>query len=138
MFRRSIQVVTSKAVATATRIVPKSQQFHSLLSNKSAKGSISYLTSIVKRELSTNEKPTEEQPKEEKVHNEVVKLDYDEYDDYEPKTAGQKVRIKMNSTCHNSHGFRKGGILRNNLHQTRFTVARPCLHIRDRKRVISW
>lgn len=107
MFRRSIQVVTSKAVATATRIAPKSQQFHSLLSNKSAKGSVSYLTSIVKRELSTNQKPTEEQPKEEKVHNEVVKLDYDEYDDYEPKTAGQKVRIKMNSTRHIGHGFRK-------------------------------
>lgn len=95
MFRRSIQIVTSKALATATRIVPKSQQFHSLVCNKPAKGSMSYLASMVKRELSTPSNPSpEEQTKEEKVNNEVVKLDYDEYDDYEPKTAGQKVSVK--------------------------------------------
>jgi hypothetical protein len=44
--------------------------------------------------LNKNEQPTPDQSQQEQEtsdRKDVVKLDYDEYDDYEPKTAGQKV-----------------------------------------------
>ena len=85
MFRRVIQVVGSKALSSS---VASSRNFHSIIGKAAANNVF-----VTKRTLSTPSEPSSEKPKEEKQHNEVVKLDYDEYDDYEPKTAGQKVSI---------------------------------------------
>lgn len=78
-------------LATARSVLGKNNQ--SILSAAIKPSRISYqgVRYLSSNDNKNTQKAAEEEPTEENKSNSVVKMDYDEYDDYEPKTAGQKV-----------------------------------------------
>lgn len=92
--------------------------------------------------LSNNTEKNAEQEKSEGTQNssdnKVVRFDDDEYDDYEPKTAGQKVESILLTPFHVHIINVIGCFLRNSFYAFDVACCRWCLYFLHRKRTFPW